>query len=209
MARPSPRDIGHAFEAHALRFLTSLHMSLAHVGGAGDGGVDLRGYWWLPRRPGVPAPALRRDGNPAVRSIQPARVLAQCKAERRVLGPRAVRELEGVMAHLEHDKHPALAVLLSQSGFTPAAMAHAQRTPKPMLLVHLPGGRVGEVEGEVEVAGAWWNAPFAAVLAPLGVEIRREVAVRPGGVAAGVGVWYDGRRMERFGPPLDKSPLDK
>lgn len=101
MARPSPRDIGLAFETHALRFLNStLHTSLSHVGGAGDGGVDLRGFWWLPRSSGIAAPALNPKGVPYLRKITPHRLLAQCKAEKRVLGPRAVRELEGVMSHI-------------------------------------------------------------------------------------------------------------
>jgi len=61
-------------------------MSLSQVGGAGDGGVDLRGWWTIPKSP---------------TSIEGRRlrVLGQCKAERKALGPRIVRELEGVMAH--------------------------------------------------------------------------------------------------------------
>lgn len=58
---------------------------------------------------------------------------------------------------------------------------------------------MGDEEADAEVAGAWWNAAFTSVLGPLGIEIRREVALRSG--VASVGVWYDGGRMERFGPP--------
>lgn len=44
--------VGTAFEKYALAFLnSSLHMLLRRVGGAGDGGVDLRGEWWVPRPP--------------------------------------------------------------------------------------------------------------------------------------------------------------
>jgi hypothetical protein len=64
-------------------------MDLAQVGGANDGGVDLRGWWTIPSREGQAKSGLRR-----------LRVVAQCKAESKPLGPRAVRELEGVMANL-------------------------------------------------------------------------------------------------------------
>lgn len=82
-------DIGRAFELHCLRFLQEqMYMELTQVGGAGDGGVDLRGWWTVPRSPSSDGSASRR-----------LRVLGQCKAERKALGPRIVRELEGVMAH--------------------------------------------------------------------------------------------------------------
>lgn len=51
MTRPSTRAVGDAFEAFSARFLnTDLRMSLRVVGGKSDGGVDLRGDWWLPLR---------------------------------------------------------------------------------------------------------------------------------------------------------------
>jgi hypothetical protein len=40
---------GNAFERHAVHLLnTDLRMAVRRVGGRGDGGIDLRGYWWLP-----------------------------------------------------------------------------------------------------------------------------------------------------------------
>ena len=40
---------GTAFEYRALALLTKhMSMSLAHVGGSYDGGVDLIGWWWVP-----------------------------------------------------------------------------------------------------------------------------------------------------------------
>jgi len=82
-------DIGRAFELHCLRFLQEqMYMELTQVGGAGDGGVDLRGWWSVPRTTGSDGSTSRR-----------LRVLGQCKAEQKALGPRIVRELEGVMAH--------------------------------------------------------------------------------------------------------------
>ena len=41
--------IGRAFEAHSLRFLNHhLNMSLRQVGGSGDEGIDLKGWWYVP-----------------------------------------------------------------------------------------------------------------------------------------------------------------
>lgn len=96
--RRTTLDIGRAFEQHSLAFLTrQLHMDLVNVGGAGDGGVDLRGWWDLP----LWARTSGNDGqNAASTPARRIRVIAQCKAESKTMGPRAVRELEGVMAHL-------------------------------------------------------------------------------------------------------------
>ncbi|RXK35444.1 hypothetical protein M231_07299 [Tremella mesenterica] len=168
--RRSTHEIGKAFELHALRFCNRhLGMSLRAVGGAGDGGVDLRGWWYLPSFNISPA-LVKLAQNEEISShlthpekvtsafeptssdrMRRLRVVAQCKAERKVVGPRAVRELEGVMAHLrgkagydntENElKTNTMAILLSQSGFTPAAMQHAIRSGAPMMLVHLPGGQ--------------------------------------------------------------------
>lgn len=47
--RISPVHIGTAFEAHSLRFLNHhLNMSLRRIGGPGDDGVDLSGWWYVP-----------------------------------------------------------------------------------------------------------------------------------------------------------------
>jgi len=49
LSRLSPVEIGSAFERHSLLFLNHhLHMSLRRVGGAGDEGIDLKGWWYVP-----------------------------------------------------------------------------------------------------------------------------------------------------------------
>ncbi|OCH84819.1 hypothetical protein OBBRIDRAFT_374616 [Obba rivulosa] len=95
---------GTLFERHSLHVLqTSLSMALVRVGGSGDGGVDLQGWWWLPEgltRHALGAepqryPASPNSGGEAERTR--IRVLAQCKLETRKLSPKNVRELEGVL----------------------------------------------------------------------------------------------------------------
>lgn len=112
--RRSTTEIGTAFEKHSQRYLNHhLHMSLRRVGGAGDGGVDLRGSWYVPPDTLGAGPSRRRASSTSLDSPvgggeasgreawRRLRVVAQCKAEKKGLGPRAVRELEGVVAHLE------------------------------------------------------------------------------------------------------------
>lgn len=82
-----------------------MSMSLRHVGGARDGGVDLRGWWWVPR---IAMPATEFAAGENCGGVRRLRVLAQCKAEKKSVGPRAVRELEGVMSQLEFRQFCAL-----------------------------------------------------------------------------------------------------
>ncbi|GBE87560.1 hypothetical protein BKA93DRAFT_189869 [Sparassis latifolia] len=88
---------GVAFEKRSLRLLEeNLSMSLRHVGGKSDGGIDLQGWWWLPEV----ALCLRSQSSIArheqARRMR-IRVLAQCKDEKKKLSPKYVRELEGVL----------------------------------------------------------------------------------------------------------------
>jgi len=96
------------------------------------------------------------------------RVLAQCKAEKRKMGPAYLRELEGVVyrhatpsalnssirvpnalasGDLPHGGNthvptpaepPAVALLVSESAFTRGCLLAANASPLPFLLVHLP-----------------------------------------------------------------------
>lgn len=71
MALYSATHVGKSFEMWSLRLCNEfLMMDLRHVGGRGDGGVDLRGYWWLPKTPArrrIPraSPSLIQSGQPS------------------------------------------------------------------------------------------------------------------------------------------------
>jgi hypothetical protein len=82
-------------------------MTLTRVGGKGDGGVDLRGWWLLPQESTESSGKVLRRSTPSpytgermnVSTPKPARhlrLLAQCKAEKIKAGPRLIREMEGV-----------------------------------------------------------------------------------------------------------------
>ncbi|KAG8999538.1 hypothetical protein FRB90_012051 [Tulasnella sp. 427] len=138
-------------------------MSLTSVAGRGDGGIDLQGWWWLPQ---LTIPSALDDVDPKFTSAskslrktassssslelerQKARVIAQCKAETKKLGPKHVRELEGVVSRLQLQSllaaspgqvlSPTIAILISESMFTKASTLYAMSSPIPFLLLHLP-----------------------------------------------------------------------
>jgi hypothetical protein len=135
----STTAVGTAYELASLAFLhSSFRMSLERVGQANDGGVDLRGWWDLE--------AFARDAGRL-------RVYVQCKAERRPLGPRIVRELEGTLlrrtaadAGTEHtvnqadtlpSSFPVVGALCALSGFSTQALIYFNSSPLPMLLLHI------------------------------------------------------------------------
>ena len=113
---------GTAFEHRALELLKKhMSMSLTHVGGSYDGGVDLIGWWWVPTKDYIttracanaylsrsPLSSLHCLSDPLDATVAPMgsatianrrrfRVIVQCKAEKKKMGPAYLRELEGVV----------------------------------------------------------------------------------------------------------------
>ncbi|KAE9407733.1 hypothetical protein BT96DRAFT_850351 [Gymnopus androsaceus JB14] len=145
---------GTSFENRCLHLLqTHLGMVLQRVGGKDDGGVDLNGWWWLPDVNGVSELSLHSRANDASEpSFKRIRILAQCKAEKKKIGPKYVRELEGVVWRymgLEREKNsvvdeaakdptPVVAVFLSESSFTKSTILRAMSSQVPFLLVYVP-----------------------------------------------------------------------
>ncbi|WVW86986.1 hypothetical protein I302_109042 [Kwoniella bestiolae CBS 10118] len=239
LKRRTTLDIGTSFEKHALRYFNDeLHMDLRRVGGAGDGGIDLRGWWWLPRSTDSSsglqdtADGLSREvgiDKLGLKDVRRVRVVAQCKAEKKSLGPRAVRELEGVMGNLRFRINPNqplsssssttsltsddsfnpeerdIAILVSQSGFTKSTMQYSASSNIPLMLVHLPGGRPTDelsdeqAEEEIEVKSLWWNRALSEGVLGDGIELRKTI----GPIGVGVGLWMGGRRVGRCGPGKD------
>ncbi|KAJ2917896.1 hypothetical protein MD484_g2522, partial [Candolleomyces efflorescens] len=93
---------GAAFEERALRLLKdNFSMSLRRVGGRGDGGIDLLGWWWLPCHSLAEPGHLHGHGtHQDLGRRRRFRIVGQCKAEKKKMGPNYVRELEGVMYRL-------------------------------------------------------------------------------------------------------------
>jgi hypothetical protein len=205
MIRKLPTTIlGNGYELHCLRLLQEqMRMSLTRVGGKGDGGVDLRGWWNMPRAIQDPS-AVQETGQRRIR------VLAQCKAEKMRPGPKLIREMEGV-ARWEHDlsrddaasnstpgtlvPESIVTLLCSRSGFSPNAVVEANRSRIPMLLLHIPFDYEAMLLSTPEplvtavdhallksipriVRGAFWNAALMGSRGLLGSEweLRKEFA---------------------------------
>ncbi|KAI0827046.1 hypothetical protein BC628DRAFT_1409864 [Trametes gibbosa] len=145
---------GRLFEQRSLGFLQDhLSMSLRRVGGKGDGGIDLQGWWWLPAEclPDTDTHLPGRVDSSALPRKR-LRIIAQCKAEEKKIGPRFIREFEGtVLRHsaslaanghdwhsLRETRHSLVGLFLSTSSFTKASLLQAYSSPIPMALLHLP-----------------------------------------------------------------------
>ena len=117
------------------------------------------------------------------------RILVQCKAESRQVGPNVVRELEGTMIRALWNQIQArnqiraempasaavVGIIASQSGFSKHAMLHMRSSKLPMLCLHL-AKRLTKCEDEkqLECRGFMWNDALASQEGPL--QGRFEVA---------------------------------
>ncbi|KAL9937917.1 hypothetical protein V8E36_003462 [Tilletia maclaganii] len=186
---------GTAFE-HATLALLRTHFNMTHlerIGGAGDRGIDLTGWWYYPST----------SSSSSTGAEKRVRVLVQCKYQGLPLGPVYVRELEGVCyrkgfearmllgddvqstppraAAADDDESPAtsptqfynvplLGILASSSGFSSACARYALASPFPLLLLHLidppQNNHVGE---QSSTAPRFAALPNPAFVAPTGL----------------------------------------
>ena len=204
-------------------------MSLNRVGGKGDGGIDLQGWWWLPSRclraTSWPQDTLISDGRTEGRV--PLRVLAQCKAEEKKIGPRFIREFEGTILRFRTDdfaedaapditvrdegvRRDVVGVFVSTSAFTKASLLRAYSSPVPLILMHLPA--------PPSIASAAEHDPDAHVqdISPLGAVVFNPALSAVNGLLRGTveprwewppvsgdgrpGLWSNGERLESWTP---------
>lgn len=122
-------DRGTRFENSTLAYLSQKFpsMHLIRTGGANDGGVDLLGWWHIsPPTPDSTAPPFNR-----------VRVVVQCKAEAKKLGPIHVRELKGVVNTAKTDDTAVMGILASSSGFSKQCLLQGLACDFPLLFLHL------------------------------------------------------------------------
>lgn len=208
---------GTAFEERSLKILQdNLSMTLRRVGGKEDGGIDLMGWWWLPTL----------DDSPARRRF---RVLGQCKAEKKRMGPNYVRELEGVLhrfiampnvgpsAHPEppnpntpidvsfaHSELPLVALLISESAFTKSTILRVMSSPIPFFLLHIPPLADSDVlpNGDRDfdhLGSAVWNPALGSAHGLLGGAM--EVRWERSAIGIGrPGLWWQGKKLHNYTP---------
>ncbi|KAI8615259.1 hypothetical protein BC830DRAFT_312397 [Chytriomyces sp. MP71] len=124
MSLKTTTALGTSFERLSLATLESLGFShLTRVGGRGDGGIDLRGTLLLA---------------PTTSAIN---TLVQCKHEQTKLGPRVLRELDGVLARQSFvssgHSRPLGVLCAAQQGFSTACIAAARASRAPLLLLRI------------------------------------------------------------------------
>jgi Protein of unknown function (DUF2034) len=220
---------GNAFEERGLKILQDhLSMSLKRVGGKSDGGVDLQGWWWLPPTSNPAASSPSNEHSSGVLERRRLRVLAQCKAEKKEFSPNCVREMEGVLhRYLSHRQSslsesneaetidPLVALLLSESSFTPSTLLRAQSSPVPFFLLHLPPVDV-ELESDSQddidlsqghIGTAFWNPALGSQRGILGgqIEARWERAIGGGGRP---GLWWQDKKLQSWTPDHDVTDLE-
>jgi len=184
-------------------------MSMTRTGGKNDGGVDLVGWWWVPPHP--QQADLGSTDTTSHLARRRLRVVAQCKAEKKKMGPGYLRELEGVVyRHMNMNttaidgplplSGAVVGMLVSQSPFTRACLLAAQASAVPLMLLHLPD--VGESSF---IASAVWNTALGSSSGLLAgeMEMRWEhrlpkrdndaVETRPA-------LWWRGARLPNWTP---------
>lgn len=177
-------------------------MHLSRTGGAGDRGIDLRG-WWQP-----PSPQQRR-----------IRIVAQCKCQDeggKKMGPVLVREVEGVVfrasATSQGEEGVLAGVMLSSSGFSKQALLQVRSSSVPLVAMHVRAQKQGdEDEGKAAAlvercVSIVWNDRFGAADGGLlegGLEVRwvRSLSPQKGG---GMEETLGRPVIYRAGKPLSK-----
>ena len=225
LPRKSTVSVGTQFELRAQSLLRErFSMMLERSAGPGDGGLDLVGWWWLPRDP-TPSSTEKQDDSDEVSASDRwrIRVLAQCKAEKKGFGPNYVREMEGVLHRLlfPHDTLPTLApsdekaetqtytpkpiptlaLLVSLSPFTNKAVARAMSSPIPFLLLHLPkesDPSAGEIPEDEPTPSLLWNPALGSEKGLMGGKL--EVRWERGDAGAQPVLWWDGKPFPRLVP---------
>ncbi|KAJ1032067.1 hypothetical protein NDA13_002442 [Ustilago tritici] len=170
-------------------------MALERTGGAGDRGIDLRGWWSPPQ------------------SSNRIRILAQCKCQDeggKKMGPVLIREMEGVIfrasspsSDTEEASAPTAGIILSSSGFSKQALLQVRSSGVALAAMHVLALPQVEVENREEgelverCVSIVWNIKFGGAYGLLegGMEARWVRSIGAGGGSAmGRPVIYRGGR---------------
>jgi hypothetical protein len=192
---------GSAFERRALDLLHhDLSMSLRRVGGRSDGGIDLQGWWWLPL-------SFRSGSAPrAIADRNRVRVVGQCKAEKKKIGPKYIREMEGVLHRFPQQDHPSVALFISESPFSKETLLRAHSSSIPFFLLHLPPRNPSEHAADTEpplqdIGSIIWNPALGGTNGLLGGEVEARWEHPTQGTGFGrPGLWIQDRRIPSWTP---------
>ncbi|KAK2742751.1 hypothetical protein FQN55_007692 [Onygenales sp. PD_40] len=142
--------VGTHYEYTILQTLRRFSLDLTRIGGRQDSGIDLVGTWHLPDT-----------------HSPPLRVIVQCKALKRKVGPNIIRELEGTFAGapVGWRGQGILGMLVSSRESTMGLRQALLKSRFPLVWVF------AELDGRVRQV-LWNRGAEEAGLAGLGVEVR-------------------------------------
>lgn len=172
-------------------------MELERTGGAGDRGIDLRGWWQPPPPPPFP-PSISASIATKQRRI---RIVAQCKCQDeggKKMGPVLVREMEGVVFRASTPASAATqqsrqsdggdqeeitaGIIMSSSGFSKQALLQVRSSNVPLAAIHVlaqPSACTADGENAAALAARCvsvvWNDRFGSPTHGLlegGMEVR-------------------------------------
>lgn len=110
-------ELGTLYEQSSLKFLKQLKMDLNHVGGRGDCGIDLEGYWNLS-------------------SEHRPRILVQCKRISKQASPSFIREFEGSLLGDSHGNSERVGIFLSTTGPTESCRRRLTMSSLSIIYLH-------------------------------------------------------------------------
>uniref|UniRef100_A0A6B2LN02 Restriction endonuclease type IV Mrr domain-containing protein n=1 Tax=Arcella intermedia TaxID=1963864 RepID=A0A6B2LN02_9EUKA len=117
--------------------MNAMGLSLERTGTKGDGGIDFRGFWTLPRHPKQHQPDATR-----------IKVVGQCKCESKKLPIKYIRELSGSIETEQQDSRtstPILGIMVTHSEWTQNAVSQMNGSQFPILLCHLEDEGIANV----------------------------------------------------------------
>lgn len=125
----SYKRIGTAYELYAQSVLQHFGINTEIRGSAGDGGVDLRGIWYLGRRGNI------KD----TKELKTLSVIGQCKRMNKPLTPNFIRELEGTFQHCvaAQTETEHVALMVSRTAASKQALERIRVSQVPITFIRL------------------------------------------------------------------------
>ncbi|QSL66693.1 hypothetical protein MERGE_001077 [Pneumocystis wakefieldiae] len=127
--------------------LKRYNINLWRVGGRNDQGIDLRGYWYYERE----------------KTRHKLPVIVQCKNEKKKIGSRYIREMNGVLS----EENEGILGLISCCGYTEMAQKQLLKASKAMgICIILPKNEEGFLKKII------WNMEASKLIRGLGVQFQ-------------------------------------
>lgn len=140
----SYKKMGTAYELHAQAALCNIGIKTEVRGCTGDGGVDLRGTWYLGK------------GKDATREMESRalNVIGQCKRMNKPLTPNIIRELEGTFQHCAaaQSGKEHVALMISRTGASKQTLERIRTSQVPITFIRLIDAIEDDVDASISLS---------------------------------------------------------